>query len=93
MKIDPAYPAIPPLWSLQDGTTNGGAYDPEIGAIEDGINADLSTLVVDGVEETYDWILSAQVARLLDCLDRPSGEDNRGAKKSTVSYDLYSKGL
>lgn len=93
VKIDSAYPAIPPLWSLQDATTTEGAYDPEIGAIEDGINADLSTLVVDGVEETYDWILSAQVARLLECLDRPSGEDNGGAKKSTASYDLYSKGL
>lgn len=93
MKIDQAYPAIPPLWSLQDVTTTEGAYDPEIGAIEDGINADLSTLVVDGVEETYDWILSAQVARLLESLDQPSGEDNGNAKKSTVSYDLYSKGL
>ena len=93
VKIDQAYPAIPPLWTLQDTTTTEGAYDPDIGAIEDGINADLSTLVVDGVEETYDWILSAQVARLLECLDRPSGEDNGNAKKSTVSYDLYSKGL
>ena len=91
VKIDPAYPAIPPLWSLQDATTTEDAYDPTMGAIEEGINADLSSLVVDGVEETYDWILSAQVARLLECLDRPS--ENGGAKKSAVSYDLYSKGL
>ena len=91
VKIDPAYPAIPPLWSLQDATTTEDAYDPTMGAIEEGINADLSSLVVDGVEETYDWILSAQVARLLEYLDRPS--ENGGAKKSAVSYDLYSKGL
>ena len=105
MKIDPAYPAVPPLWSLQDataglhddgdvGTAAGGdAYDPAMGAIEDAINADLATLVVDGVEETYDWILSAQVARLLRCLDRPNEGDNESPKKSAASFDLYSKGL
>ena len=100
VKIDPAYPAVPPLWSLQDATAGlrddgdvGAAYDPAMGAIEDAINADLATLVVDGVEETYDWILSAQVARLLNCLDRPNEGDNESPKKSAVSYDLYSKGL
>ena len=100
VKIDPAYPAVPPLWSLQDATSGlrddgdvGAAYDPAMGAIEDAINADLATLVVDGVEETYDWILSAQVARLLNCLDRPNEGDNESPKKSAVSYDLYSKGL
>ena len=106
MKIDPAYPAVPPLWSLQDATDGlnddgdvgaaaaEGAYDdPAMGAIEDAINADLATLVVDGVEETYDWILSAQLARLLECLDRPADGDNESQKKSAVSYDLYSKGL
>jgi len=109
VKIDPAYPAIPPLWSLQEATATldedgesvgtasaaEGAYDPAMGATEDAINADLATLVVDGVEETYDWILSAQVARLLECLGRTSGDDNDkdGAKKSTIYYDLYSQGL
>jgi len=126
VKIDPAYPAVPPLWSLQPATANldedvgaqcwgereGTAlslqhptaasaspplYDPVMGAIEDAVNADLESLVVDNVEDTYDWILSAQVGRLLECFDSVqnggSASASAGAGGRLVSYDLYCFGL
>ena len=127
VKIDPTYPAVPPLWSLQPATANldeevgaqcwgereGTAlslhsptvesgspplYDPAMGAVEDAINADLESLVVDNVEDTFDWILAAQVNRLLECFDSLQSDGGSasvaaGAGGKLVSYDLYCNGL
>jgi hypothetical protein len=134
VKIDPSYPAVPPLWSLQPATADlddrgGGAaswgerrgtaaslqdpsgdardpsssppplFDPIMGSLEDAVNADLSGLVVDGVEESYDWILSSQIRMLLQRFDALQEGTGGGTDKAPVggrfclAYDLYSRGL
>lgn len=74
VKIDPKYPAVPPMWSLQPTTAslnqnslnkpeNSNLYDTELGAIETDVNTlnDPSRFYNDKVEESYDWILLHQL--------------------------------
>ena len=45
-------------------------YDPVIGRIEAAVNDDPENLIVDGMEETYDFILAHQIRELIRLWDR-----------------------
>ena len=45
-------------------------YDPVLGRIEAAVNDDLDNLIVDGMEETYDFILAHNIRELIRLLNR-----------------------
>ena len=45
-------------------------YDPVLGRIEAAVNDDPDNLIVDGIEETYDFILAHQIREFISLCDR-----------------------
>jgi hypothetical protein len=99
------YPAIRPRWNLTGGEEGWGEkrgsalalysgtnplYDSTLGQLERSINAATTSLVMENVEETYDWILAHQLHTIVVEWDRVQKVEEEGGS-ADVAVGMRSK--
>lgn len=107
VEIPPDYPAKPPRWLLQSPastqrhdesdplSTQMPQHDSNMKRIETEVNTELSDLIIDNEEESFDWILVHQLRKIMTCWDAlfDEGVDTTSVEPKvcqTMAFDRYS---
>lgn len=107
VEIPPDYPTKPPRWLLQNPASTQRheesdplskqmpQHDSNMKRIETEVNTELSDLINDDEEESFDWILVHQLRKIMTCWDALFDEsvDTTSVEPKvcqTIAFDKYS---